>query len=186
MKTTTIATINSVAIVMNDDSQKLVPIKPICDALGIAYQSQISKLKEDDFLNSVITLSVTTGADGKSYEMVCLPFEYIFGWLFTINPKNVKEESREIVARYRIECYKALYNYFTEPNTFLAQKQQLIEAKLREYDLAKDGFKFAKNIMDEKRKEFDAVRKFTIEEWRANKGQFLLPFAPEAEEGASV
>jgi len=83
-----VATVNQVAIVMTGD--ELIPIKPICEALGIAYEPQFTKLKDDDFLSSVVTLSVTTGADGKQYEMVCLPQEFIFGWLFTINPKNAK------------------------------------------------------------------------------------------------
>ena len=89
-KIKTLAKVNEVAIqVVEKDSEKLVPIKPICDALGVNFASQYSKLKEDGFLNSVVVLSATTGLDGKQYEMVCLPYEFIFGWLFTINPKNM-------------------------------------------------------------------------------------------------
>ena len=89
-----------------------VPIKPICTAIGVAYQSQHEKLQNDEILASVITLSVTTGADGKTYEMVCLPLMYIYGWLFTINPKNVAPEAKETVTKYRMECYQALYRHF--------------------------------------------------------------------------
>ena len=106
MNTKTLARVNNVSIVLTSDenNRKLIPIRPICDALGIDEDVQNRKLKEDDFLSSVATLSVATGADGKQYEMVCLPYEFIFGWLFTINPKNVKEEAREVVSKYRIEC----------------------------------------------------------------------------------
>ena len=112
MKTKTIARVNNVAILAGNDSEKLVPIKPICEALGIDRKAQQDKIREDEFLSSVGVLSTATGADGKQYEMFCLPLEFIFGWLFTINPKNVKEEAQEAVRQYRIECYRVLYNHF--------------------------------------------------------------------------
>jgi hypothetical protein len=100
METKSIAKVNEVTIqVVSENGLKLVPIKPICEALGIDEDAQRRKLKEDELLNSVTTLSTATGSDGKQYEMVCIPLKYVFGWLFTINPKNVKEEARESVAR---------------------------------------------------------------------------------------
>lgn len=95
------------------DGETYIPIKPICEAIGVEAAPQRAKIQEDDILSAVGTLSVSTGADGKSYEMLCLPVRYIFGWLFTINPKNVKEEAREKVLEYRRKCYDALYDHFT-------------------------------------------------------------------------
>ena len=112
MVTKAIARVNNVTILAGNDAEKLVPIKPICEALGIDRKAQQDKIREDEFLSSVGVLSTLTGADGKQYEMFCLPLEFIFGWLFTINPKNVKEEAQEAVRKYRIECYKVLYNHF--------------------------------------------------------------------------
>lgn len=175
-----LAKINDVEIqVVNDKENILVPVRPICEALGVNFQSQRNKLNEDEFLSSVVVLSATTGADGKSYEMVCLPFEFIFGWLFTINPKNVKEEAREAVMQYRVECYRALFSYFTEPNTFLKEKQKMIDLYLDEYETAKSNFRNAKSIMDEKKKAFDQVRSFSIDDWRANGRQYSISFPEE-------
>ena len=130
MTTKTLAKINNVPIqVVEDKAQIMIPIRPICEALGIDEESQRKKLREDDFLNSVAVLSTATGSDGKQYEMLCIPHEFIFGWLFTINPKNVKEEAREAVAKYRIECYRALYM-----NLFEKMIQQ-IEINEMEIDL---------------------------------------------------
>lgn len=98
--------------VRNENGETYVPIKPICEAIGVSHQKQIEKLNEDEILSSTVTLRVTVGADGKDREMVCLPLEYVYGWLFTINPKNVKAESRESVIRYKKECYDALYRHF--------------------------------------------------------------------------
>jgi len=109
-----ISIVNGIDIVTVEENGNIyVPIKPICQAIGVAFASQFSKLKEDATLASVVMLSVTTGTDGKQYEMVCLPLMYVYGWLFTINPKNVKEEAQENIVNYRRECYETLYNHFT-------------------------------------------------------------------------
>ncbi len=105
--------VNGVDIIIADQQgEKLIPIKPICEALGIAANMQIEKIKNDEILSSVSMLGISTGSDGKQYEMFSLPHKYVYGWLFTINPKNVKEEARGAVLKYRQECYDALYDHF--------------------------------------------------------------------------
>lgn len=169
--------VNNVSIVcVENDRKRLVPIRPICEALGIAFEPQYRKLQDDEDLSSTVTSEVTVGGDGKQREMVCLPYEFIFGWLFTINPKNVKPEAQETVRRYRMQCYKALYEYFTEPKTFLEEKQKMIDKYLDEYDSAKSNFKDAKKIMKKKQRELDRVRNISIEEWRENGRQYVIPF----------
>lgn len=169
--------VNNVSIVcVGNDRKRLVPIRPICEALGIAFEPQYRKLQDDEDLSSTVTSEVTVGGDGKQREMVCLPYEFIFGWLFTINPKNVKPEAQETVRRYRMQCYKALYEYFTEPKTFLEEKQKMIDKYLDEYDSAKSNFKDAKKIMEKKQRELDRVRNISIEEWRENGRQYVIPF----------
>ena len=119
METKTIVRVNNVDIIATSDEQ-MIAIRPICEALGIDAKVQRQKIQEDEDLNSVGVLSTSTGADGKKYEMLCLPVRYIFGWLFTINPKNVKPEAQEAVRVYRRSCYDALYQHF-----FGTQKRQL-------------------------------------------------------------
>jgi len=111
--TSPITKINGVDIVaVERDGEIFVPIKPICDAIGIAFQSQHVKLQEDAFLAPTVTIIVTVAADGKEREMVCLPLRYIYGWLATINPGKVADSAREAVIRYRRECYDVLYDHF--------------------------------------------------------------------------
>lgn len=171
-----ITRVNNVEIVAGNDEKKLVPIRPICDALGISYQPQIAKLKEHKILSSVVTLSVTTGADKKQYEMSCLPLEFVFGWLFTINASNVKEEARESVLNYQMECYQALFRYFTEPQIFLQEKQKLIEEKKEVYKECKRNFKDAEKLMRESMKTLDKIIHVSIDEWRDNNRQLGFVF----------
>lgn len=113
MPQTLISKINGVDIVTVDrEGEIFVPIKPVCAAIGVDDRAQRDKIQTDELLASVGVLSTSTGTDGKSYEMYCLPLKYVYGWLFTINPKNVAPEARETVSRYRRECYDVLYDHF--------------------------------------------------------------------------
>jgi hypothetical protein len=46
--------------------------------------------------------------------MLCLPLDYLTGFLFGINASRVKSELRDSVIRYQRECYKVLAEAFQE------------------------------------------------------------------------
>ena len=99
-----------------EDGQIFVPVKPLCEALGIAHQVQQDVIKKHPIWGSVITLRVTTGSDGKQYEMLCVPLKYAFGWLMGIDARSVKPEAYDSVIRYQEAAYEALYDrFFLEP-----------------------------------------------------------------------
>ncbi len=180
METKAIARINETTIqVVSENGVKLVPVKPICDALGVAYEPQFQKLKDDDFLNSTITLSVTVGGDGKDREMVCIPLKYVFGWLFTINPKNVKEEARESVAKYRAKCYDVLYNYFSEQTDYLEFKQSVVNNKIESYETLRVEFKTAEKRLRDAKIELFKAKDLTYEEWKEMKQQQSIDFGTQ-------
>ena len=177
METKNLAKVNEVAIqLVTDNGQKLVPIRPICDALGIDHDVQNRKIKEDEFLSSTATLSVAVGADGKDREMVCIPLKYVFGWLFTINPKNVKEEAREAVTKYRAKCYDVLYDYFAGQTEYLEIKNKMVEDKLIAYDSIREDFKNAERKLREAKVELYRAKDFTYEDWCLSKTQTTIEF----------
>jgi hypothetical protein len=184
--TTVVAKINDVKIVVIENGEKRVAIKPICEALGIDYARQFSKLKTDEILSSVIGLRPTTGSDGKQYEMTTIPFKFVFGWLFTINPKNVREEAREAVTHYKLACYEALYNHFAYQNEFLEDRQRAIDEKLEEVKQIRSDFNATKTKLKKANEQLDAVRTFTYQEWLDNKRQFVIPFPEYVEEGGEA
>jgi hypothetical protein len=57
---------------------------------------------------------VTITSTGQKVETLCLPLDYLSGWLFGINATRVKEEVRDRLIRYQRECYKVLAEAFTE------------------------------------------------------------------------
>lgn len=143
-----ITTINGIEIaaVRDGNHNFFVPVKPICDAVGVNYESQYAKLKEHEILAPTIVLSAMVAADGKEREMVCLPLEFVYGWIFTINTKNVSKEAHDSVLRYQLECYQALYTHFAgslrrrveENEAEIKALQAVNEAILREKEAKAD------------------------------------------------
>ena len=120
------------------DNELFVPLKPICAALGLNWQPQHRNLQDDVVLSSVVITMMTTGQDGKQYEMVCIPLSYLDGWLFKINPARYEGERREKIIKYQKECYKALFEHFyphTKKTAGLLNNQT--EANKRELDWVK-------------------------------------------------
>lgn len=176
MKTKTVAKINDVNIVLFDGAEKYVPVKPICEALGIDHKRQVDKIKSDEILGSVGGLKPSVGSDGKQYDMYCIPYMYIFGWLFTINPKNVKEDAKENVVRYKQECYTSLFNHFSDQSEFLEQKQIALEKQMEEVERIRNDFGNTKKMLDDARKALNKVKEMTFEEWHINKRQLKIKF----------
>ena len=108
--------------------------------------------------------------------MYSIPYMYVFGWLFSIDTSKVYEDARPAVLKYKEECYRALYRHFTEPQTFLAEKQKLMERKVEEYQECQRRFKDAQKLMNEAKAELNQVMKFTIDDWRANNRQLVMTF----------
>lgn len=176
MSTQLISTINNekIVVVIDEDGQKYVPIKPICEALGVNYTTQLEKLENDELIDGTIPLRGTVGADGKDRQMKCIPLEFVFGWLFSISSKNVKEEVREGLIQYKRICHKALYHYFTEHSNFIEEKERKLNEYVDKEAEARNHFKNAEKLLKEIRLERDVFRKTTFEEWKANNNQLTL------------
>lgn len=91
---------------LNADGQWWIAIKPICEALGVDYEAQRKRLKRDSILGQLPSEQTVVAADGKPRMMVCLPEQYIYGWLFTIDSSN------EALGEYKRKCYDLLFSHF--------------------------------------------------------------------------
>lgn len=88
------------------DGAYWIAIKPICEALGVNYNEQFRRLKNDSILCELLRNSAIVAADGKLRKMVCLPEKYIYGWIFSL------QSGSEELKKYKQECYEVLYNHF--------------------------------------------------------------------------
>lgn len=94
-----------------------VPVRPICDLLGVDWAGQRRRINRDTVLSEEMRSVAVTSMEGDrlvTREMQCLPVDYISGFLFGINADRVKPELKERVVRYQRECYKVLAEAFQE------------------------------------------------------------------------
>ena len=111
-----VGSVNGVAITaFQKGEQILVPIKPICTALGIDDKAQRAKILEDKYLAPTVVIVTTVEADGCTRAMFCLTLFSIPGWICPINPENVAPEAKEKVRILKRECYTVLYSHFFRP-----------------------------------------------------------------------
>lgn len=96
-----------------ENKQHYVAVKPICQALGIDDKSQRNRIQTDEILSSVGVVLTSTGSDGKQYDMFCIPVKFVFGWIFSIQDERINEAAKPTFLKYKLECYNALYDYFT-------------------------------------------------------------------------
>jgi hypothetical protein len=107
----------AVSVDMSGRQQIFVPVRPICDFLGVAWSPQLRRIERDAVLQRKIervTVTVTDSYRTTSREMICLPLDYLNGWLFGINADRVKPTVRERLIRYQEECYRILADAFLE------------------------------------------------------------------------
>ncbi len=99
-------------VLTGEDNEPTVAMKPVVENLGLSWPTQYNKLTEK--FGRAISEMNTTGADGKTYQMICLPLRKIAAWLYSINPNKVKPELRDKITRYQNECDDVLWEYWTK------------------------------------------------------------------------
>lgn len=104
----------AVVVHHGEEEQVFVPIRPITDHLGLNWSAQSRRLKRNPVLAEASATVAVTATDGRLREMVCLPLDYLNGWLFGINAERVNPELKDGVIRYQRECYKVLAQAFQE------------------------------------------------------------------------
>jgi hypothetical protein len=79
MNTTQIAKINNVEIaVIEENGEKFIPVRTICDVLGINADTQIEKIKKDEVLFSTTPLRGVVGAhDGGKNKIGKRVIKYV-------------------------------------------------------------------------------------------------------------
>ena len=171
-----IAKVNNVAIMASNDPRQLVPIKPICDALGIDAKAHRNRIDRDEILNSTGVIMTSVAADGKEREMYCIPLRYVFGWLFSIDTNRVDEVVRPLVIKYKMQCYDVLYDHFSSYACFVNQKQKRQAEDWARIQILKKEFHEAKNKLAKATKQMNMTVDYSFEQWKANGKQLILDF----------
>ena len=112
ISTQTISFNNQSLITVEQNGNHYVAMKPICENIGIDWRAQRQRIVRDEVLCSTVVIITTVAEDGKNREMLCLPIQYLNGWLFGIDINRCNPEIRDTLIKYKKECYQALHDYW--------------------------------------------------------------------------
>lgn len=113
-----------------------VPLKPICDYLGLDWSSQRRRILRDNVLaGSMVMMTMETAAGSR--QVNCLPLDLLPGWLFGVDTNRVSDDLRPKIDRYRRECFRVLWDTFKHDiaGDIVVPRAELSPARLA-YELA--------------------------------------------------
>ena len=101
--------------VFTQNHRHYVAMKPICENIGLDWSAQAQKIKRNQVMSSGMVMITTPDKQGKKQETLCLPLEYLNGWLFGVDATRVKPQIRERLLQYQRECFQVLAAHFMQP-----------------------------------------------------------------------
>lgn len=122
------------ALVVIDEAGRqvvYVPVRPLVEYMGLSWSGQRERINRDPVLSTMTQgVRVTrTPEQGGSQVMLCLPLDYINGFLFGINANRVKPELRDRLITYQRECYQVLAAAFLDPAAAAERLRELYRQK---------------------------------------------------------
>ena len=97
--------------VFTRNNQHYVAMKPICENIGLDWKAQYDRIKRHAVLSEGMVM-ITTPSKGGEQQTICLPLDYLNGWLFSVEATRVKPQIRESLLQYQRECFRVLNEYF--------------------------------------------------------------------------
>lgn len=109
------------------DGEYWIALKPICDALGILWRHQHTRLQNgEDIYGELSRDHGMVAADLKVRNMTSLPEKFIYGWIFSIPfSGTMSDETKQNLKIYKKECCNLLYEHFH--GTITGRKELLSE-----------------------------------------------------------
>src|SRR5947208_16732734 len=72
-------------VLVQDQQEIYVPLRPLCEYLGLNWSGQLQRLRRDEVLGPALqSVCVTHTNSAGDPNMTCLPLELLPGWLFSI------------------------------------------------------------------------------------------------------
>lgn len=88
---------DTIIAVQLENGDVYVPIRPICDNLGLTLAGQRERINRDPVLAEAV-LSVSVTLTQQAREMLCSPLKFIPGWLFGLNATRSRKRASKSFA----------------------------------------------------------------------------------------
>lgn len=155
-------------LLVEKDGRQHVAMKPIVEALGLDWDAQRQMIGRDAVLSeAACVIHAVASKDGYQREMLCLPLDYLNGWLFKVNASRYPVERRKAIIAYQKECYPALANYWRKGAAvnprITAEQIAALEAKTRQLSTA---LAETQSVLEDEQRYCDAVED-ELDAWQA-------------------
>lgn len=100
--------------VVTHEGKPYVAMKPVVEALGLDWSSQMKKIRRNQVLDEGMVM-MTIPSVGGIQEGACLRLDLLNGWLFGVEVNRVRPELKERLLNYQRECYGVLWRYWEAP-----------------------------------------------------------------------
>jgi hypothetical protein len=105
----------AVLVMIHGQQDIYVPLRPLCEYLGLNWSGQLQRRRRDEVLSAAtIIVRVEQTKEGKAGDpdLLCLLLDYLPGWLFGISISRVRPALRPLMTRYRRDCFRVLADAF--------------------------------------------------------------------------
>ena len=96
---------------IDHNGEPYVPVKPLCERLGLDWGGQWSKFKARPERWGIGIISIPS--EGGSQETTCIPLRKVPAWLYSIHSNKVAPHLKEVVERYQAECDQVLWDHWS-------------------------------------------------------------------------
>lgn len=111
---------DNLIVQLGEDGEIYVALRPIVQALGLSWGSQLNRIKRDAVLSkkmkvlSVFITNTQGEVEGQNREVICLPKQYISGFLFGISAGRIRDPMLQAkVIQFQEEAHLFLDAAFT-------------------------------------------------------------------------
>lgn len=158
------------------EGHRMVPVKTVCQIIGIDFQTQDSWLKKHEIFAQLYSTSYTVGADNKRRAMNCLPMFDLYAWLSSVTDRNRDGES-----------VKKQYTFMAWLRTQMVESYKSVEVSQEEHKYEhqlvnaladiEEQMLLNKEEGNQLKKKWQATKQ-SLEDVRINRltGQTALPF----------
>ena len=90
----------------------LAPLQDLLAKVNDRWEhKQLELIKRDSVLSEGMTIMGIPSSGGVQ-KSICIPLEYLNGWLFKVPASRYNGERRKTIELYQRECYRVLYDYW--------------------------------------------------------------------------
>ena len=119
-----------------EDGRAFVPVRWICDAIGLDWSAQRQRIMRDDVLAGEVQRVVVITTRRGEQESLALPLKFLPGWLFGVSAGRVKKEIKDRLITFRRECFDVLNEAMQEGRLSLGNDDVEFEQALAAADPA--------------------------------------------------